>query len=180
MSNINKPYLGWVITIALLLGSGIAIFANRTLFLNSSNQELTAARKKWEAQSINHYQVTLNYPNHNCQQEVEIKDNTVIAVKKNTCQTIPLKTITHLFTEIESAVNAEKCGPNGCACDGPVGIDANYDHKYGYPIKFEFKLKPEQRWQYFDYWKNQLSGGYCTLVGFVGHKVEVSSLTTIR
>lgn len=180
MSDINKPYLQWAIIISLLLSGGIAIFTNRALLINLSTHELTAAKKKWQAQNIQHYQATLNYSSHNCQQEVEIKDDKIIAVKKNTCQTIPLHTITNLFTEIESAANGEKCGPNGCACDGPVRIDANYDPKYGYPIQLVFKLKPEQRWQYFDYWKNQFSGGYCTLVGFVGHKVEVSKLITIR
>jgi Family of unknown function (DUF6174) len=181
MAGINKAYLTWAVIITLFLTSGIAIFANRKLFLNTPTHELTAAKKKWAAQNITHYRLTLNYSIfNNCQQEVEIKDDKVIAVKQNTCSTIPLQTMTHLFSEIESAANGEKCGPNGCACDGPVRIDANYDAKYGYPNQLDFKLKPEQRWQYFDYWKNQLSGGACTLVGFVGNKITVSAFTPIQ
>jgi Family of unknown function (DUF6174) len=181
MADINKPYLQWALIITLLLSSGIAIFVNRTLFLNTSTHELTAAKKKWAAQNITHYRLTLNYSTfNNCQQEVEIKNEKVIAVKQNTCSTIPLQGISHLFTEIESADNGEKCGPNGCACDGPVRIDANYDAKYGYPNQLSFKLKSEQRWQYFDYWKNQFSGGACTLVGFVNNKITVSDFSTIQ
>ncbi|BAY24153.1 hypothetical protein NIES2100_39460 [Calothrix sp. NIES-2100] len=181
MADINKPYLGWALIITLFLSSGIAIFANRTLFSKTSTHELAAAKKKWTAQNITHYRLTLNYSTfNNCQQEVEIKDDKVIAVKQNSCSTIPLQTITQFFTEIESAANGEKCGPNGCACDGPMRIDANYDPKYGYPNQLDFKLKPEQRWQYIDYWKNQLSGGYCTLIGFVGNKITVSKFTAIE
>ena len=181
MADINRPYVKWALIITLFLSSGIAIFANRTLFWNTSTHQIAAAKKKWAAQNITHYLLTLNYSGYNnCQQEVEIKDKTIIAVKQNTCETRPLQTIATLFAEIEYAASGEKCGPNGCACDGPVRIDANYDAKYGYPTQLDFRLKSEQRWQYFDYWKNQFSGGACTLVGFVGNKITVSNFKAIQ
>lgn len=180
MAVMNKPALRWALIITILLTSGIAIFTNYTLFSNTSIKQLTAAKKKWEAQNVTHYRLTLNYSQHNCQQEVEIKEQKVIAVKQNTCSTIPPQTVTDLFTQIESASNREECGPNGCACDGPVRIDAIYDAKYGYPNQLEFRLKPEQRWLYFDYWRTQFLGEYCTLIGLAGKKITVRGFTPIQ
>jgi hypothetical protein len=180
MAGINKSYLQGVLIITILLTSGIAIFAKSTFFSNTSINQLAAAKKNWAAQNVTHYRLTLNYSQHDCQQEVEIKEQKVIAVNQNTCSTIPPQTVTDLFTQIESAANGEECGPNGCACDGPVRIDAIYDAKYGYPNQLDFRLKPEQRWLYFDYWRTQFLGEYCTLIGFVNRKITVSAFTPIK
>lgn len=180
MAVMNKPDLRWALIITILLTSGIAVFANYTFFGNTSIKQITAAKKKWDAQNVTHYRLTLNYSHHDCQQEVEIKEQKVIAVKQNTCSTILPQSITDLFSQIESAVDGEECGPNGCACDGPVRIDAIYDAKYGYPNQLEFRLKSEQRWLYFDYWRNQFLGEYCTLIGFVNRKITVSAFTPIK
>lgn len=182
MAVMNTPNLRWLLIITIFLTSGIAIFANYRSFGSTSINQLVAAKKKWDAQNVKHYRLTLNYSQHDCQQEVEIKDQKVIAVKhkQNTCSTIPPQTVANLFTQIESAANGKECGPNGCACDGPVRIDAIYDAKYGYPNQLDFRLKPEQRWLYSDYWRTQFLGEYCTLIGFVGKKITVSGFSPIQ
>jgi hypothetical protein len=180
MAVMNKPNLRWLLLITILLTSGIAIFANYKSFGSTSINQLTAAKKKWDTENVKHYRLTLNYSSHDCQQEVEIKDEKVIAVKQSTCPTIPPQTVAQLFNQIETAAKGEECGPNGCACDGPMRIDAIYDAKYGYPTQLDFKLKPDQRWLYFGYWRSQILGEYCTLIGFTGRKITVSGFTPIQ
>jgi Family of unknown function (DUF6174) len=180
MVRINKAQLNWLL-ITLFLTSSIAIFANNTFFGDTSSNRLEEAQKKWNAQDISHYRLTLNYTSHdNCQQEVEIKDEKVIAVRQNNCLTIPTQTITELFQQIQSSADGTKCGPNGCACDGPVDVNATYDSEYGYPRQLEMELAPKKRWLYLDYWRNQVQGKSCTLIGFVNQKVTVSNFTPIR
>ncbi|MDZ7963211.1 MAG: DUF6174 domain-containing protein [Aulosira sp. DedQUE10] len=180
MVNKNKAKVNWLFII-LFLTSGIAIFANNASFGDTSSNRLAEAQKKWNAQNVSHYRLTLHYSSFhdNCQQEVEIKDEKVIAVKQNTCPTIPAQTITELFEQIESSADGTKCGPNGCACDGPVDVNATYDAQYGYPLQLEMELAPNKRWLYLDYWRNQVQGLPCTMIGFINQKITISKFTPI-
>ncbi|MFH7030109.1 MAG: hypothetical protein ACHBN1_33305 [Heteroscytonema crispum UTEX LB 1556] len=83
-----------------------------------------------------------------------------------------------MFKQIESFADGKKCGPNGCACDGPIAVNAIYDAQFGYPRQLQTSLKPEKRWLYPDYWKNTFTG-ICTLIGFIDQKITVSAFSPI-
>jgi Family of unknown function (DUF6174) len=159
---------GFIVTVLVI--SGI-VLANQ----DKSPEQLTAAKQKWQRNAVSHYRLSLNYSNlDNCQQEVEIKDDKVISRKKNTCSTIPsVQTITDLFQYIESA-NNQKCGPNGCACDGPIAVNVVYDSQLGYPRQIEMQLQPQKRWLYYNSVEDFYPGRPCTLIGFVNQKISVS------
>jgi Family of unknown function (DUF6174) len=164
-----------VFAITLLTITGIAFFGDRIFSLNSSSSpQLVKAQKRWEKQAVFHYRLNINYSHINCQQQVEIKDEKVIGVRQNTCSTILPQTVTQLFQQIELFADSKKCGPNGCVCDGPIGVNAIYDTQFGYPRQIEISLKPEKRWLYPEYWKSAFTVRACTLVGFVDQKITVS------
>jgi hypothetical protein len=174
MVMINKSSLQVISMLTLLAIGGVALFGDSTLLSNSSKNQLEVAKERWNKQAIQHYRLSLNYSHLNCQQDVEIKDDKVVTVRENTCETIPGKTVTELFGKIESLADGKECGPNGCACDGPLGVDAVYDAKFGYPRQVEIKLKPEKRWQYFEYWQGFFTQSYCTLIGLSDQKITVT------
>ncbi|MBD2338584.1 hypothetical protein H6G64_16540 [Calothrix sp. FACHB-156] len=180
MVRINKIRLNWLFIILFLTGS-IALFTNNASFGDTSSNRLAKAQKKWNDQNISHYRLTINYSSHNnCQQEIEIKNEKVIAVKQNNCSTIPAQTISELFQQIQASEDGTKCGPNGCACDGPVDIHTKYDAQYGYPYQLEMELASNKRWQYLDYWRNQMQGLPCTMIGFINQKITVTNFTPIQ
>ncbi len=162
--------------------AGLTLFGICAFSLNSSEaNQLAAARSKWISKSVSHYRLSLSYSSHvNCQQEVEIQNDKVIAVRKNTCSAMPAMTVTDLFKKVQSLADSKQCGPNGCACDGNVGVDASYDAKFGYPRQVQIRLKPENRWLNLGYWTNQFTGGACTAIGFVDQKITVRAFNPVQ
>lgn len=180
MAVINQSRLQWLAIVILFAISGLALYGDRVLLFNSSTNQLAAAKQKWVTQAVEHYRLSINYFHLNCQQEVEIKDEKVIGVRKNTCSTIPVQTITDLFNQIKSKADGKECGPNGCACDGPLGVDAIYDDQFGYPRQVEIRLQPEKRWLYFNSLNDIFPGRMCTAVGFIDQKITVREFSPIQ
>jgi hypothetical protein len=173
MTNFDKFNLQIIIIIGLIVIGGVALFGDRTVLSNYSNNQLELPKQKWNKQAVKNYRLILSYSHFNCQQDLEIKDEKIVTVRQNNCATIPGKTVTDLFGKIESLADGKECGPNGCACDGPLGVNAIYDAKFGYPRQVEIKLQPEKRWQYFEYWQGFVTQNYCTLIGFNNQKITV-------
>jgi hypothetical protein len=148
----------------------------------SQAQSLAAARALWDRRPFSRYRMATEHTGGlgTCRQDVEVRDERVIAVLSNTCPRSPM-TVTNLFVEIERYILTigGQCGPNGCDCDGPIGVDVIYDSRLGYPRQLEVRSKPELRWRYLAYWRRVLSGGGCTLVGFGGPAIEVVALTPL-
>jgi hypothetical protein len=140
---------------------------------------LAPARAQWAARPFTHYRLATVHDGGltACRQDVEIADERVVAVFANTCSRSPI-TVTNLFLEVErfGMTIGGKCGPNGCACDGPIDVDVVYDPALGYPRRFEVRSKPERRWQYLGYWRGLALGSGCTLVGFSGPSIEVVAI----
>lgn len=182
MTFFNQSYRrGLLIVTSAALGS-IALFGISTFLLASSKaHQLTAAKKKWVRQPVPHYRLSINYSTYDdCQQEVEVQNEKVIAVRQNTCPTIPALTVTDLFKQVESSASSKQCGPNGCACDGRIGVDTIYDAQFGYPSQVEIRLKPEERWLYKESWNNLFAGRECTLIGFIDQKITVRAFSPIQ
>ncbi|MBD2252157.1 DUF6174 domain-containing protein [Nostoc parmelioides] len=176
----KRSSLEGIIIISILTISSIAYLSNQFIFKNAAKKQLAVAQKNWLKQGILHYKITINYLSPNkCQQEVEIKNETVVAIKKNTCTTIPPLTITEMFKEIELLATGKECGPNGCACDGTIGVDATYDDQFGYPRRVAIKLQPEKRWLHFNSLSDIYPGRNCTLVGYINKRIIVRDFTPL-
>jgi hypothetical protein len=145
-------------------------------------QVLAASRGLWDRRAFSRYRLVTEHTGGLavCRQEVEVLDERVVARFVNTCPRSPL-TVGQLFLEIEryNLTIGGQCGPNGCACDGPIEVDVTYDRRLGYPRRIEVRSKPERRWLYLEYWRRLVSGGGCTLIGFSGPTIEVVALTPL-
>lgn len=143
--------------------------------------DLQSARSRWDARSFSRYHLITQHAGGlaTCRQDVEIDRERVVVVFANTCGRSPI-TVASLFLDIEryNLTISGQCGPNGCACDGPIVVETRFDPALGYPTLFQVRSQSERRWQYLDFWKRLLRGG-CTLVGFGGPSITVVALTPI-
>jgi hypothetical protein len=140
---------------------------------------LSAARERWAGRPFTSYRLVTEHvvgiaP---CQQDAQVAGERVVSVFRNTCGRSAV-TITNLFLDIErlDMTIGGRCGPNGCACDGPIDVDVTYDRTLGYPRQLTVRSKPERRWLYLDYWRALVSGSACRQVGFDGPTINVLSV----
>ena len=140
---------------------------------------LLPPRQRWAARGFDHYRLAYMISGLiACQVRAEVRAETVVAA-----QTTPaggafcaIMSVTGLFQRIDQlSGSGPLCGPNGCGCDGPLVVSAAYDARLGYPILVEQQLRPDERWQYFEYWVHNAVGGGCTDVGFEGLRIAVSA-----
>ncbi len=177
-----------IISTALLISGILAVGVAPNLL---ARQELATAQSRWAARDFKRYRMVVETDNgfsELCRQEVEIENEKVINVvqdckKPGSFVEQPTHTITDLFIELEKYTSKTECGPNGCSCDGVISADVSYDPQLGYPRQIELKLK---RLNLVEQWMHPqgrrgaiatLRGGQCTLIGFVGRKFKVVSLT---
>lgn len=177
-----------IITTALLISGIVAVGVAPQLL---AQQKLAKAQSRWAARDFKRYRMVVETDNgfsEVCRQEVEIENEKVINVvqdckKSGSFVEQPTQTITDLFNELEKYSSKTECGPNGCSCDGVISADTSYDPQLGYPRQIELKLK---RLNFVEQWMHpqrrreaiaKLRGGSCTLIGFVGRKFKVVSLT---
>lgn len=168
----------WALISAVLLacaGLGVA------LGLGAPRSGLAAARARWAERGYGHYRLATAHTGGllACRQDAEIMGERVLRVLANSCPRAPM-TVAGLFLEIEryNIAIGGQCGPNGCACDGPIAVEARFDPQLGAPTHIAVASQPQRRWQYLAYWRGLLSGG-CTLVGFSGPTIEVLALTPL-
>jgi hypothetical protein len=180
MEHPGRRYLLWSFwgtSIALLLGCGLLALWLYPL----KTRELDAARSRWAARPFSHYRLVIEYGQlRYCRQSVEVADEQVVAILENTCSE-PTPTVTDLFERIERdiATVSGRCGPNGCGCDGTIGVSAAYDPTLGYPQHKEVQLRPRDRWRFPDYWMRRLSGQLCTSWELGHETITVISLTPL-
>jgi hypothetical protein len=177
-----------IMTTALLISGIVAVGVAPSLL---AQQELAKAQSRWAARDFKRYRMVVETGDgfyEPCRQEVEIENEKVINVvqdckKPGSFVEQPTQTITDLFNELEKYSSKTECGPNGCACDGVMSADSSYDPQLGYPRQIEVKLKPlnfVEQWMHPQRRREaiaKLRGGSCTLIGFVGRKFKVVSLT---
>ena len=184
-----KPLWRSVMIGTALLISGIVAVGVAPQLL--AQQELAKAQSRWAGRDFNRYRMIVETDNgfaEPCRQEVEIENEKVINVvqdckKPGSFVEQPTVTITDLFNELAKYTSKTECGPNGCSCDGVISADVSYEPQLGYPRQIELKLK---RLNFVEQWMHpqrrqeaiaKLRGGSCTLIGFVGRKFKVVSLT---
>ncbi|HEY9636178.1 MAG TPA: DUF6174 domain-containing protein [Coleofasciculaceae cyanobacterium] len=182
MAFFNQSRRKWLLTVTSAALGGLTLFGICAFSLNSSEtNQLAAAKKTWNSRSVSHYRLSLKSSSPvDCQQEVEIQNEKVTVVRKNTCSTLPAMTVKDLFNKVASLADGKQCGPNGCACDGRLDVDAIYDPQFGYPRQLEIRLKPKNSWLDFDSWNGIFTGKACTAIGFVEQKITVIGFSPIE
>jgi hypothetical protein len=116
---------------------------------------------------------------------MEVRDEVVAYKNRDTCNVSPtsgqieLFTVSDLFKRIASY--QPSCGKNGCACDGPIDLDITYHPQHGYPQMLAYRLRPDLRWQYPEYWQAVISRQLqqCPPSTYLGETIEVQSLTPL-
>lgn len=132
----------------------------------SMSADLKQARERWLATPVDHYRLEMavnsSLPLSSCTYDLEVRAEQIVQIFVNTCRPEETRTISALFQEIQTYIEmygGKGCGPNGCECDGPNGIDAVYDERVGYPIEVTFGPAPRYAHLY--------SGAkFCTLMGY--------------
>jgi len=179
MPNVISKYrtlwlLGGLAALILCAAIGVALAS-----APAPDTDLQRARSRWEARPFSRYRLVTEHAGGlaTCGQDVEIDRELVVAVFANTCAREPI-TVENVFLDIEryDLTIDGQCGPNGCACDGPIAVEARFDPALGYPTLFQVRSESERRWQYLEFWKRLLIGG-CTPVGFGGPSITVVALT---
>jgi hypothetical protein len=173
----------WLLLTCVAMALGGCVVASLIASLQRSNaQEHAAAKERWQARLLGHYRLVTDHSGgmQPCRQDVEVRDERVVAVFSNTCPRSAM-TVANLFIEIERYLITidGQCGPNGCACDGVIRVEAAYDAQLGYPLYMRVHINSDERWRYLEYWTNQLWGGGCALIGFVGPEIRVISVTPL-
>jgi len=184
-----------VLLLILLVGGFLA-------YRSSPLTQLSAARALWANQNISAYRIVVQYqiPLYQCQQDFEVRGEQITYRYKDECQVTPVAgshssqfeplIVSNLFQRVEDTITNPVCGPNGCACDGPIGADVVYDPKRGFPQQITYRTVPELRWRYLDYWRALLSGGSSCPVpnpkntlstsSSTGQSITVVSLTPLK
>jgi hypothetical protein len=144
---------------------------------------LQRARERWAQRTFDHYTWRVIYrAGTDCLQDIEVEAEQVVVSHPHPevdCDIQP-QTVTEFFDLVQRYIERSRCGPNGCACDGPVATMVAYDEQLGYPVSLRRQLRPQLRWLNLDYWNGQFTGGLvCRSLGFGGLRITVSQLTPL-
>ncbi len=155
---LTRKRLLLIILLVVVVG-GLAYF-----YFSSPLTRMNAARAQWDSTGIHDYRIVAKYeiPFFDCQQDLEVRDEEITYRYEDGCgggnAPFDALIVSNLFKRIEANATNPACGANGCACDGPIGIDVIYDPERGYPQQLIYRTMPELRWHYLEYWQAQFSG----------------------
>lgn len=138
---------------------------------------LENARELWNNRTFSAYQLTIQISGHGveCQRQFEIRDKVQKEIIVDTCGSHPTSahlvkllgypsSTPDLFDYIQSTIDRiGVCGPNGCACDGAIALDINYNKQLGFPESIHTYLKKD--WTTRG-WPPKFTQR-CTLVGLI-------------
>jgi hypothetical protein len=174
-------------------GLAVALVAGYLIYRSLPSTQLANARARWQTGGTDDYRIVVHYhvPLYECVQDFDVRDGQVDTLHRNECPVNPVVgssgglsarfTVEALFDRIAGDLENPQCGPNGCVCDGPIGLNVRYDAALGYPVEIASRTMPELRWRYPEYWTAQLSGGLnCPPTNFVGDIITVESLTPLK
>lgn len=170
----------WLIPLGCLGVLALAALALLVLLIYqpTSASQLAEARSRWAARPFTRYRLIVERSDGLsgvCDYAIEVTGQAVTTVSHNTCVEPP-ETVDGLLGWIERTNANPPCGPNGCACDGPILAQADYDAQLGYPREIVVSTTPSARsWNLIDLF----SGRGCTRVGFIGPRRRVHALTPL-
>lgn len=173
----------------LVVGGVALILAALTLMIgfNSPARQLRNAQNLWASEGARRYRITVRFerPYSDCEQEFDVENEVAGFKHRDSCtvgtgvigkpreETMP--TVSNLFQRVADGLAAPLCGQNGCVCDGPVEMTAQYDPERGYPTTIEYRLRPDWRWSDPAFWLAQLNGtlAQCPMTAYVGQTIRV-------
>lgn len=179
-----RRVLGVVLLLALAVSAAL-------LITQAPGGQLAAARARWAAAGTADYRIVVEISStfYRCEQDFEVRGGQVGEMYANRCPTNPVMgsssgsaaryTVEALFQRVADHLAAgAPCGPNGCACDGTIGLDVDYDPTFGYPTRIAEVLRPETRFLSLEFWGAFLRGGpQCPAQGYDGTTLQVRSLS---
>jgi hypothetical protein len=156
---------------------------------------LAAARERWTTSGYTDYRIVVEYaqPYFVCFMDFEVRAEKVTYAHQDTCnfgfntsanpnnRSLSWPTVRNLFAQIEREQSAPRCGPNGCACDGPIEVTVTYDPTLGHATDLVYRLRPELRWQYPEFWDALINNTLqdCPRSQYVGQRIRVLSITAL-
>lgn len=159
--------IGVLAAMCVILAAGRAARASGT----------EAARERWAARPFDAYRLVVEiHSGMDCIIDNQVEGEQAIYGTGNPPGCAHFRfSVSDLFALIDAFKHGQ-CGPNGCGCDGPIGIEVQYDETLGYPTQIEILLQPERRWQYPEFWELQLQGGSCAGAAYTGQMIRVTAL----
>jgi hypothetical protein len=132
--------------------------------------DLAQARQRWTAAPVAHYRLEMAVirsgptGSASCTYTVEVQMEQIVQIDANTCSPTAPKSISAMFDDIQFSIDSyagKECGPNGCVCDGPEGVGAQYDTQFGYPRQVTFG--PARQYAYLFHTSKDT---FCSIVGY--------------
>lgn len=163
---VRRWHLLALVVLAALAG-GLYMVASRSAPTAQERAHL-AARRRWAARPFAAYHVVINiervgFPS--CAQEMDVRGEQVVAVRRNTCQFQDPFTVADLFTYIESQEQRttmrtalDTCGA-GMPCTREADMVVSYDERLGYPHSIDIHYSFKPNWGHPDNWWYVLSHG---------------------
>lgn len=174
----RTPWFAWLLLVSTALCALVAgsVTLGGQLLTANAQDGLAAARDRWAAQPVDHYQLEVTLDDNwvgSCRQTVEVRAEAVVAVMANTCQDAPF-TIALLFERLARDIDQLEgsCGPNGCWCDGVWRVRADYDTQRGHPTRIKVAVNATER--YFYFWEIVQGRRGCTLIGWTTHEMRAT------
>ncbi|CAF1411348.1 unnamed protein product [Adineta ricciae] len=173
-----------IATISFVILFCTVIYCNQVIFhwsilRSDSARAFLLAHDLWMRRPFTRYNLIVEqegYSVKQCRQEFEVFNEKIVAVTENTCvnntwyERAPMMHVSDMFADIEAFNLHEKCGPNGCDCDGRYAIRAVYDKKFGYPRSLVYGFEP---YDSIDWLSVFSTGMVCTLIGTI-HKPSMN------
>jgi hypothetical protein len=175
-----KRRMLWIALAASLIAT-LAIWLSMPNEAAAHAKELADAEQRWNNRSFGHYQ--LNLKDKNCVQDIEIRNERVLAAAPNRCE-IPPRTINDLFDLIRrNGQISQPCIYQGCACDDVLWVNATYDSELGFPTRIIVRVQAVPNWRHLDYWKRAFTRGKlpsCSGMAEGSKIIQVLALNPIR
>jgi hypothetical protein len=129
--------------------------------------EHAAALRRWEAQPPPHYLLRTREEigGQWCGQTVEVRNETVVAIRSNSCRHPTLWTASQLFRAIPAARSTDtRCSrfidPIGCVCRDASEVQVEYDSVLGYPRTIIVRQTWRTFWEGGAFWRHLVERGH--------------------
>ena len=182
MERTARPRLALGVSGGMVLLLGVGLLA--VWLWPSQGSELALAQSRWQVRPFDRYHLVLEDSGglRPCRQEIEVAGDQIVQVIANSCPYPAATTVSDLFATVRRYVAKPPCGPNGCACDGALGVEVAYHPQLGYPQQVAVRSQISERWKYGDYWRNlwQNRGQVrCAVMGYSGPELRVVALAPV-
>lgn len=166
------------------------MFTTRSFSHQPALAAIDAAQRRWADSQTEHYQISVRMSGSGeehwtdmCSYRAEVRGERLVGAGSSSCNFAPM-TVSELFGWLRTNIQTfeGRCGPNGCACDGPIGLVAAYDPQRGYPLRASYRPQPQYAWLYQDKpWYAHLLGTRraCTMAAMRSMRIDSVAVTPL-